>query len=109
MSRRDVLGAQWRPASGRATGRHDRVTYAAAAAAGILLVSKAKTGEAHDIVLQGNIPGITRADTLLLLAVSIPVLLVHVLFYEEFLLVRSTGRWRARWATASPSGNCSAT
>lgn len=63
------------------------VTYAAAAAAGILLIAKAKTGEAHDIFLQGNILGITRADTLVLLAVSIPVLLVHVLFYKEFLFV----------------------
>ena len=63
------------------------VAYAAAAAAGILLVAKAKTGEAHDIFLQGNILGITRADTLVLLAVSIPVLLAHVLFYKEFLFV----------------------
>ncbi len=63
------------------------VTYAAAAAVGILLIAKAKTGEAHDIFLQGNILGITRADTLVLLAVSIPVLLVHVLFYKEFLFV----------------------
>lgn len=63
------------------------VAYAAAAAAGILLVAKAKAGEAHDIFLQGNILGITRADTLVLLGVSIPVLLVHVLFYKEFLFV----------------------
>jgi zinc transport system permease protein len=63
------------------------VTYAAAAAVGVLLIAKAKTGEAHDIFLQGNILGITRADTLVLLAVSIPVLLVHVLFYKEFLFV----------------------
>lgn len=71
------------------------VAYAAAAAAGILLLAKAKSGEAHDILLQGNILGITRADTLLLLAVSIPVLLVHVLFYKEFLFVsfdRETAR-----------------
>jgi ABC-type Mn2+/Zn2+ transport system permease subunit len=63
------------------------VTYAAAAAVGVLLVAKAKSGEAHDIFLQGNILGITRADTLVLLAVSIPVLLVHALFYKEFLFV----------------------
>jgi zinc transport system permease protein len=63
------------------------VAYAAAAAVGVLLIAKAKTGEAHDIFLQGNILGITRADTLVLLAVSIPVLLVHVLFYKEFLFV----------------------
>ena len=63
------------------------VAYAAAAAVGVLLISKAKSGEAHDIFLQGNILGITRADTLVLLAVSIPVLFVHVLFYKEFLFV----------------------
>src|SRR5919112_386764 len=71
------------------------VTYAAAAAAGIILIAKAKTGEAHDIFLQGNILGITRHDTLVLLAVSVPVLLVHALFYKEFLFVsfdRETAR-----------------
>jgi zinc transport system permease protein len=71
------------------------VTYAVAAAAGILLVSKATTGEAHDIFLSGNILGITRADTLVLLAVTIPVLVVHALFYKEFLFVsfdRETAR-----------------
>ena len=57
------------------------VGYAVAAAAGILLISKAASGEAHDIFLSGNILGITRADTLVLLAVTIPVLVVHALFY----------------------------
>ena len=71
------------------------VVYAVAAAIGILLISKAATGEAHDIFLQGNILGITRHDTLLLLAVSVPVLLVHIVFYKEFLFVsfdRETAR-----------------
>jgi ABC-type Mn2+/Zn2+ transport system permease subunit len=71
------------------------VTYAVAAAAGILLIAKAKTGEVHDIFLQGNILGITRLDTLILLAVAIPVLLVHAIFYKEFLFVsfdRETAR-----------------
>ena len=71
------------------------VTYAVAAAAGILLIAKAKTGEAHDIFLQGNILGITRADTLVLVAVVVPVLLVHWIFYKEFLFVsfdRETAR-----------------
>lgn len=71
------------------------VTYAVAAAAGILLIAKAATGEAHDIFLQGNILGITRTDTLVLLAVTVPVLLVHLLFYKEFLFVsfdRETAR-----------------
>ena len=71
------------------------VTYAVAAAAGILLIAKAKSGEVHDIFLQGNILGITRVDTLILLAVAIPVLLVHAVFYKEFLFVsfdRETAR-----------------
>ena len=71
------------------------VTYAVAAAAGILLISKASSGEAHDIFLQGNILGITRMDTVVLLAIAVPVLLVHVVFYKEFLFVsfdRETAR-----------------
>ena len=71
------------------------VGYAVAAAAGILLISKAKSGEAHDIFLSGNILGITREDTLVLLAITIPVLVAHALFYKEFLFVsfdRETAR-----------------
>lgn len=71
------------------------VTYAVAAAIGIILISKASTGEAHDIFLQGNILGITRFDALVLVGVAIPVLLVHLLFYKEFLFVsfdRETAR-----------------
>jgi ABC-type Mn2+/Zn2+ transport system permease subunit len=80
------------------------VTYAVAAAAGILLVAKASTGEAHDIFLSGNILGITRLDTYVLLAVSIPVLLLHLVFYKEFLFVsfdpetaRTLGYKVTRW------------
>jgi zinc transport system permease protein len=71
------------------------VTYVVAAATGILLISKAATGEAHDLFLQGSILGITLADMWVLLAITIPVLLVHVLFYKEFLFVsfdRETAR-----------------
>lgn len=71
------------------------VTYAVAGAAGILLISKAAAGEAHDLFLHGNILGITRVDTLVLLAVAIPVLLAHAVFYKEFLFVsfdRETAR-----------------
>lgn len=71
------------------------VTYAIAAAVGIILIAKARVGEAHDLFLQGNILGITRADTYVLLAVAIPVLLVHIAFYKEFLFVsfdRETAR-----------------
>jgi zinc transport system permease protein len=70
-------------------------TYAIAAAFGILLIAKAKFGEAHDIFLQGNILGITSADTIVLMAVTIPVLIVHAVFYKEFLFVsfdRETAR-----------------
>ena len=63
------------------------VTYVVAAAVGILLISKATTGEAHDIFLQGNILGITLTDMWVLLAVAVPVLLVHFIFYKEFLFV----------------------
>jgi zinc transport system permease protein len=80
------------------------VTYAVAGAVGILLVAKAAGGEAHDIFLSGNILGITRADTLVLLAVAIPVLLVHLIFYKEFLFVsfdremaRTLGYRVGRW------------
>ena len=71
------------------------VTYAVAAAAGILLIAKAKTGEAHDIFLQGNILGITQTDAAILLGVTVPVLLVHWMYYKEFLFVsfdRETAR-----------------
>jgi ABC-type Mn2+/Zn2+ transport system permease subunit len=71
------------------------VTYAVAGAAGILLISKAAVGEAHDIFLAGNILGITRTDTLVLMAVTIPVLIIHTAFYKEFLFVsfdRETAR-----------------
>ena len=71
------------------------VAYAVAAALGILLIAKAASGEAHDIFLQGNILGITRADTFILLGVTVPVLLVHLAFYKEFLFIsfdRETAR-----------------
>lgn len=71
------------------------VTYAVAAAAGIILIAKARAGEAHDLFLQGNILGITRSDTYVLLAVAVPVLLLHTIFYKEFLFVsfdRETAR-----------------
>ena len=63
------------------------VAYALAAAGGILLIAKAAAGEAHDIFLQGNILGITRGDIYALLAIALPVLLVHFVFYKEFLFV----------------------
>ena len=71
------------------------ITYAVAAAIGILLIAKASSGEAHDIFLSGNILGITRRDTLVLLAVTVPVLALHAAFYKELLFVsfdRETAR-----------------
>lgn len=71
------------------------VWYAAAAAAGILLIAKSAVGEAHDIFLQGNILGITRADTMELLLVSAPVIAGQVFFAKE-LLFTSYDRETAR-------------
>lgn len=80
------------------------VAYVVAAGLAILFIAKATVGEAHDIFLQGNILGITRGDWLVLLAVGIPVLLVHVVFYKEFLFTsfdqetaRSLGYRVGRW------------
>lgn len=69
--------------------------YVLAAATAILLIAKSTTGEAHDIFLHGNILGITRADTITLAAVTVPVLLVHLAFFKEFVFVsfdRETAR-----------------
>lgn len=71
------------------------VWYAVAAAAGILLIAKATVGEAHDIFLQGNILGITRADTIELAIAAVPVLGGQILFAKEFLFIsfdRETAR-----------------
>jgi ABC-type Mn2+/Zn2+ transport system permease subunit len=80
------------------------VAYSVAAALAILFIAKAAAGEAHDIFLQGNILGITRRDWVVLLAVSLPVLAVHVAFYKEFLFIsfdqetaRSLGYRVERW------------
>ena len=48
-----------------------------------------------EAAMQGNILGITRGDTLVLLAATVPVLLAHTIFYKEFLFVsfdRETAR-----------------
>ena len=102
LARRDARRRRCSSASAAADARAFRPTRAIGVdvrgrrgALAILLIAKAAAGEAHDIFLQGNILGITRADTLVLLAVSVPVLLVHVVFYKEFLFVsfdRETAR-----------------
>ena len=69
--------------------------YAVAGAVGILLIAKAAHGEAHDLMLEGNILGISHRDMLVLLAVTVPVLLAHAAFYKEFLFTsfdRETAR-----------------
>lgn len=71
------------------------VWYAAAAAAGILLIAKATAGDAHDIFLQGNILGITRSDTVELLIASVPVVAGQFFFQKE-LLFTSFDRETAR-------------
>ena len=80
------------------------VTYAVAGAFGVLLISKAVAGEAHDLFLHGNVLGMTRRDSLEQLVVSVPVLLVHAGFYKEFLFVsfdpetaRAMGYRVTRW------------
>lgn len=80
------------------------VTYAVAGAVGVLLISKAAAGEAHDLFLHGNILGLTRGDALREAAVAVPVLLAHLAFYKEFLFVsfdpdtaRTLGYRVVRW------------
>jgi len=80
------------------------VTYAVAGAVGVLLISKAAAGEAHDLYLHGNILGLTRRDLWIDLAVSVPLLLLHLVFYKEFLFVsydsetaRTLGYHVERW------------
>ena len=71
------------------------VWYAVAASAGILLIAKAASGEAHDIFLEGNILGITRSDTIELLVASVPVVFGQFLFHKELLFIsfdRETAR-----------------
>lgn len=63
------------------------VTYAVAAALSILLIGKSGNREAHELLFHGNILGITPRDTLVLLVVSVPVLLVHFVFAKEFRFV----------------------
>jgi zinc transport system permease protein len=81
------------------------VTYAVAGAVGVLLIAKAVAGEAHDLFLHGNILGLTGRDALVGLAVSLPVLLAHRVFYKEFLFVsfdpetaRTMGYHVDRWS-----------
>jgi ABC-type Mn2+/Zn2+ transport system permease subunit len=62
------------------------ISFVTAWAASILVLSKASHGEASMLnLVQGNILGTTRQDIYHLLWIFIPVGLVHILFYRQFL------------------------
>jgi ABC-type Mn2+/Zn2+ transport system permease subunit len=62
------------------------ITFAASWAFSILVLSKAAHGDADMVnLLQGNILGATKDDILQLLAVFIPVAVIHALFYRQFI------------------------
>lgn len=84
------LGGAGAGAVGRRALHHEAVigvTYAAAAAAGILLIAKAAAGESHDLFLQGNILGMSRHDTVEVLAVVAPILGIHYWLGKEFVFI----------------------
>ncbi len=63
------------------------IAYTVAGAAGILLVSKAAVGEAHDILIHGSILGITPGDIRVLLGAALPVLVLQLVFSRQVLFV----------------------
>src|SRR5688572_8470581 len=63
------------------------IAYTVAGAAGILLVAKAAVGEAHDILLQGSILGMTPEDVRILLMAAVPVLILQFGFSRQVLFV----------------------
>ena len=63
------------------------IAYTVAGAAGILLVAKAAVGEAHDILLQGSILGMTPEDVRILLMAGVPVLILQLGFSRQVLFV----------------------
>lgn len=63
------------------------IAYTVAGAAGILLIAKATSAEAHDILLQGSILGITPSDVRVLLAAGLPVLILQLGFSRQVLFV----------------------
>ena len=63
------------------------VAYVVAGAVAVLMIAKTAGADVHDLFIQGNILGIQLRDTLTLLAVVAPVLLLHALLYKEFLFV----------------------
>ena len=80
------------------------LAYVVAGAIAVLMIAKTAGADVHDLFVQGNILGVTLRDTLILLTVVVPVLLVHVLLYKEFLFVsfdpemaRTLGYSTRRW------------
>ena len=63
------------------------IAYTVAGAMGILLIAKATSAEAHDILLQGSILGITPSDVRILLAAGLPVLVLQAAFARQVLFV----------------------
>ena len=63
------------------------IAYVLAGALAVLLVARAAGGDAHALLLRGNVLGIRISETLILLAVVPSVLLVHFLFRKEFVFV----------------------
>ena len=63
------------------------VAYVVAGGVAVLMIAKTAGADVHDLFIQGNILGIQTRDTVTLLAVVLPVLVLHALLYKEFLFV----------------------
>lgn len=63
------------------------LAYVVAGAAAVLLIAKTPGGDAHALLLRGNILGITRAEMLLQAGVVGAVLVIHRLFHKELVFV----------------------
>jgi ABC-type Mn2+/Zn2+ transport system permease subunit len=63
------------------------IAYVLAGAVAILLVARAAGGDAHALLLRGNILGIRTVEVMSLVGVVTAVLLVHLLFHKEFVFV----------------------
>lgn len=63
------------------------LAYVVAGAAAVLLIAKTPGGDAHALLLRGNILGITRAEMLLQAGVVGAVLVIHRVFHKELVFV----------------------
>jgi ABC-type Mn2+/Zn2+ transport system permease subunit len=80
------------------------LAYVVAGAAAVLLIAKTPGGDAHALLVQGNILGITRTEMLLQAGVVGTVLVIHRLFHKELVFVSfddemaaTLGYRRRRW------------